>query len=79
MEIRDLLTRGVTLIVDPRGLKTSLDDFFASYGGYLEYVIAVAKDTSGRVFYSSKVAPVDDDVRVAGRDVGGEYHLDVPA
>jgi hypothetical protein len=61
VEIRDLLTRGVTLIVDPRGLKTSLDDFFASYGGYLEYVIAVAKDTSGRVFYSSKVAPVDDE------------------
>ncbi|MFX1244855.1 MAG: hypothetical protein ACFE8F_07795 [Promethearchaeota archaeon] len=60
MEIRDLLTRGVTLIVDPRGLKTSLDDFFASYGGYLEYVIAVAKDTTGRVFYSSKVAPADE-------------------
>lgn len=61
MEIRDLLTRGVTLIVDPRGLKTSLDDFFASYGGYLEYVIAVVKDVSGRVFYSSKAAPVDEE------------------
>lgn len=61
MEIRDLLTRGVTLIVDPRGLKTSLDDFFASYGGYLEYVVAVAKDPSGRVFYSSKVAPADEE------------------
>ena len=61
MEIRDLLTRGVSLIVDPRGLKTSLDDFFASYGGYLEYVVTVAKDLSGRVFYSSKVAPADDE------------------
>ncbi|MFW9831247.1 MAG: hypothetical protein ACFFD8_05685 [Candidatus Thorarchaeota archaeon] len=61
MEIRDLLTRGVTLIVDPRGLKTSLDDFFASYGGYLEYVVAVVKDTSGRVYYSSKAAPVDEE------------------
>ena len=61
VEIRDLLTRGVTLIVDPWGLKTSLDDFFASYGGYLDYVIAVAKDTSGRVFYSSKVAPADEE------------------
>ena len=61
MEIRDLLTRGVSLIVDPRGLKSSLDDFFASYGGYLEYAVAVAKDLSGRVFYSSKVAPADDE------------------
>jgi hypothetical protein len=61
VEIRDLLTRGVTLIVDPRGLKTSLDDFFASYGGYLEYAVAVAKDLSGRVFYSSKVAPADEE------------------
>lgn len=61
MEIRDLLTRGVSLIVDPRGLKTSLDDFFASYGGYLEYAVAVAKDMSGRVFYSSKVAPADEE------------------
>jgi hypothetical protein len=61
LEIRDLLTRGVTLIVDPRGLKTSLDGFFASYGGYLEYVVGVAKDTSGRVFYPSKVAPVDEE------------------
>ncbi|MFX1510131.1 MAG: hypothetical protein ACFFBR_07505 [Promethearchaeota archaeon] len=61
MEIRDLLTRGVSLIVDPRGLKTSLDDFFASYGGYLEYVVAVAKDMSGKVFYSSKVAPADEE------------------
>jgi hypothetical protein len=47
--------------VDPRNLKTSLDDFFASYGGYLEYVVAVAKDPSGRVFYSSKVAPADEE------------------
>ncbi len=61
MEIRDLLTRGVTLIIDPRALKSSLDDFFASYGGYLEYVVAVAKDTTGRVFYSSKIAPVDEE------------------
>ncbi len=61
VEIRDLLTRGVSLIVDPRGLKTSLDDFFASYGGYLEYVVAVAKDMSGRVFYSSKAAPADEE------------------
>jgi len=61
MEIRDLLTRGVSLIVDPRGLKTSLDDFFASYGGYLEYVVAITKDLSGRVFYSSKVAPADEE------------------
>ncbi len=61
MEIRDLLTRGVTLIVDPRGLKTSLDDFFASYGGYLEYVVTITKDVSGRVFYSSKVAPTDEE------------------
>jgi hypothetical protein len=61
VEIRDLLTRGVSLIVDPRGLKTSLDDFFANYGGYLEYVVAVAKDPSGRVFYSSKVAPADEE------------------
>lgn len=61
VEIRDLLTRGVTLIVDPRNLTTSLDDFFANYGGYLEYVIAVAKDVSGRVFYSSKVAPADEE------------------
>ncbi len=61
MEIRDLLTRGVSLIVDPHGLKTSLDDFFASYGGYLEYAVAIAKGLSGRVFYSSKVAPADDE------------------
>ncbi len=61
VEIRDLLTRGVSLIVDPRGLKTSLDDFFASYGGYLEYAVAAAKDLSGRVFYSSKVAPADEE------------------
>lgn len=61
LEIRDLLTRGVTLIVDPHGLKTSLDDFFASYGGYLEYLVGVVKDTSGRVYYSSKVAPADEE------------------
>ncbi len=61
VEIRDLLTRGVSLIVDPRGLKSSLDDFFASYGGYLEYVVAAAKDMSGKVFYSSKVAPADEE------------------
>ena len=61
LEIRDLLTRGVTLIVDPRRLKTSLDDFLASYGGYLEYLVAVAKDTTGRVFYPSKIAPADEE------------------
>jgi len=61
LEIRDLLTRGVTLIVDPHGLNMSLDDFLANYGGYLEGLVAVAKDTTGRVFYPSKVAPADEE------------------
>jgi hypothetical protein len=38
----------------------SLDDFLANYGGYLEGLVAVAKDTTGRAFYPSKVAPADD-------------------
>lgn len=39
----------------------SLDDFLANYGGYLEGLVAVAKDTTGRVFYPSKVAPADEE------------------
>ncbi len=61
LEIRDLLTRGVTLIVDPYGLKTTADDFLASYGGYIENLVAVAKDTTGRVFYPSRVAPASEE------------------
>lgn len=60
MEIRDLLTRGVTLIVEPHGLKMSSDEFLADYGGYIENLIVVAKGSSGRVFYPSKIAPVDE-------------------
>jgi len=47
--------------VDPHGLNMSLDDFLANYGGYLEGLVAVAKDTTGRVFYPSKVAPADEE------------------
>jgi hypothetical protein len=60
LEIRDLLTRGITLIVEPYSLNMSPDEFLADYGGYLENLIVVAKASSGRVFYPSQVAPADE-------------------
>ncbi|MFX1564150.1 MAG: hypothetical protein ACFFDP_12670 [Promethearchaeota archaeon] len=60
MEIRDLLTRDITLIVDPYSLKMSPDELLADYGGYIENLIVVAKSSSGRVFYPSQVAPTDE-------------------
>ena len=55
----------------------SLDDFLSSYGGYLEDLVAVAKDTTGHVYYPSKVAPADEgnatfftDLVEASKDVG---------
>jgi len=72
-----LLTRGVSLIVEPHGLKMSLDDFLSSYGGYLEDLVAVAKDTTGHSYYPSKVAPADEenatfftDLAEASKEVG---------
>lgn len=55
------MTRGITLIVDPQSLKISSDEFLANYGGYIENLIVVAKSTSGRVFYPSKIAPADEE------------------
>ncbi len=56
MEYRELLNRGITLVLDPAVTDETANEFFAKYGGYLNEIALVAKHPSGYVFYNSGVA-----------------------
>ena len=60
MEIRDLIAREGTLVIDPTLMHYSPDDFFAKYGSYMEAVCLVAKAEVGSTFYPSFTAPKNE-------------------
>ncbi|MHA1712783.1 MAG: hypothetical protein ACTSW4_01875 [Candidatus Ranarchaeia archaeon] len=63
MEYRELLNRGVTLVLDPAVTDETANEFFAKYGGYLNELAIVAKHPSGYVFYNSSIAHAHPDYR----------------
>ena len=60
MEIRDLIAREGTLVIDPTLMHYSPDEFFAKYGSYMEAVCLVAKAEAGSAFYPSFTAPKNE-------------------
>ena len=60
MEMREILSRGVTPILDPYFIDSSADEFLARYGGYIEESIIIVKLDSGKLLYRSASGPTDE-------------------
>ena len=59
MELREILTRGHIPVLDPYMLNETSDEFFASYGSFLERIALMAKRDTGYTLYRSMSAPSD--------------------
>ncbi len=59
MDIRQVLLKNGTLVIDPAEMNIPPDEFLATYGTYLEKICLVAKSESGTSYYPSYNAPKD--------------------
>ncbi len=59
MDLRQILLRGGTLVVDPSLMQSTPDEFLAKYGSYMDSVCLVAKSETGSTYYPSFTAPKD--------------------
>lgn len=59
MDIRQVLLKNGTLVIDPVEMNIPPDEFLASYGSYLEKICLVAKSEAGTSYYPSYNAPKD--------------------
>jgi hypothetical protein len=62
MELRQLFTEKIDVILDPVTLRMTAPEFIAEFGGSIERVNVVVKHPFGNVFYNSKVAPLDPSI-----------------
>ena len=61
MVIKEILVNDGVLIVDPKAIKETPDEFLAKYGSYMDSVCLIAKSEAGTTFYPSFTAPKDQE------------------